>query len=76
MRHGNKMSKMLNEHVFGTHDDPGTYSVPMDEKSVDLGEFKFNDGYAKLVELKLLALLPTLLTKPECVCSDCKQANT
>jgi hypothetical protein len=41
----------------------------MDENSGDLGEVKFSDGYAKLVELKLLALLPKLLTKPEDMCS-------
>jgi predicted amino acid-binding ACT domain protein len=25
LRHGEKMSRLLNEHVFGTHEDPGTY---------------------------------------------------
>jgi hypothetical protein len=64
LRHGEKMSRMINEHVLGLHDDPGTYSVPMDGKSGELWEVKFNDGYAKLVELKLSALLPKLLTKP------------
>jgi hypothetical protein len=70
LRHGDKISRIINEHVFGSHDDPGTYSVTMDEKSGGVGEVKFNDGYAKLVELKLSALLPKLLTKPEYVCSD------
>jgi hypothetical protein len=53
LRHGEKTSKMLNDHVFGTHDDPGTYSAPMDETYGELGEVEFNDGYATLVELKL-----------------------
>jgi hypothetical protein len=44
------MSKILNENAFGCADDPWTYSVPMDEKTGELGEVKLNDGYAKGVE--------------------------
>jgi hypothetical protein len=43
LRHTQKMSKWLNERAFGTIDDPGTYSVPMDEKIGELGKVKFND---------------------------------
>jgi hypothetical protein len=45
--HAQNMSKWLNEKAFGTVDDPGTYSVPMDDKTGELSEVKFNDGYAK-----------------------------
>jgi hypothetical protein len=55
------MSKLLNENAFGCANDPGTYSVPMDEKTGELGEVKFNDGYAKDLEK---------VPKPESNCSQ------
>jgi hypothetical protein len=67
--HAEKMSKWLNEKAFGTVDDPGTYSVPMDDKTGELGEVKFNDGYAKDVENVLSELITKFLTKPESKCS-------
>jgi predicted nucleic acid-binding Zn-ribbon protein len=72
LRHAEKMSKILNENAFGCANDPGTYSVPMDEKTGELGEVKFNDGYAKDVEKVLSSILPKLLTKPESNCSQWK----
>jgi hypothetical protein len=55
--HAQKMSKWLNKKAFGTVDDPGTYfSVPMDDNTDELGEVKFNDGYAKVVQKVLLII--------------------
>jgi hypothetical protein len=39
--------------------------VPMDDNIGELGEVKFNDGYAKDVEKFLSELIPKFLTKPE-----------
>jgi hypothetical protein len=64
-----KISKWLNEKDFGTVCDPGTCSVPMEEKTSELGEVKFNDGYAKDDEKVLSKLIPKFLTKPESKCS-------
>jgi hypothetical protein len=44
----------------------------MDEKTGELGEVKFNDGYAKDVEKVLSSILPKLLTKAESKCSQWK----
>jgi hypothetical protein len=66
------MSKNLNENAFGCANDPGTYSVPMDEKTGELGDVTLNDGYAKDVEKVLFSILPKLLTKAESKCSQCK----
>jgi hypothetical protein len=70
LRHGEKMSKILNENVFGCANDTGNCSVNMDEKAGDLGEVKFNDGYAKDVENILSSIFPKVLTKPESKCSQ------
>jgi hypothetical protein len=48
------MSGFLNENAFGSPDKPGSYHVPMDQKTRDLGEVKFNDGVAKKLELILV----------------------
>jgi hypothetical protein len=66
------MSRILNENEFGCANDICTYSVPMDEKTGELGEVKFNDGYANDVEKVLCSILPKLLTKPESKCSQLK----
>jgi hypothetical protein len=68
LRHGEKMSKMINENVLGCANDTGTYSAPME----DLGEVKFNDGYAMGVEKFLSSILLKFLTKPESKCSQWK----
>jgi hypothetical protein len=62
LRHTELMVKWLNEKAFGEPDDPGTYSVPMDEKTGELGEVKFNDNYAQRVEETLADILPKFLT--------------
>jgi hypothetical protein len=67
------MSEILNENAFGCANDPRTYSVPMDEKTGDLGEVKFNDGHAKDVEKVLSSILPKLLTEAESNCSQWKK---
>jgi hypothetical protein len=64
------MSKILNENAFGCANDPGAYSVPMDEKTGGLGEVKFNDGYAKDVKKFMSSILPKLLTKADSKCSQ------
>jgi hypothetical protein len=48
------MSQFLNENAFGTPDKPGNYHVPMDEKTGELGEIKFNDGVTKILESVLV----------------------
>jgi hypothetical protein len=63
------MSKILNENAFGCANDPGTYSLLMDENKGELGEVKFNDGYAKDVEKVISSIFPKLLTKAESKCS-------
>jgi hypothetical protein len=70
LRHAEKMSKWLNDLAFGSPLDPGTYSVPMDEKNGELGKVKFNDGYVKCVELVLSEFLPKFITNPASKCSD------
>jgi hypothetical protein len=72
LRHGEKMSKILNENAFGCANDPSTYIVPMDEKTWELGEGKFNDVYAKDAEKVPSSILPKLLTKPESKCAQWK----
>jgi hypothetical protein len=59
--HALKMSKWLNEKAFVTVDDPRTYCVPMDDNTGELGEIKFNYGYAKDVEKVLSELIPKFL---------------
>jgi hypothetical protein len=59
------MSKTLNENAFGCANDQGAYGVPMDEKTVELREVKFNNGCAKGVEKVLFPILTKLLTKAE-----------
>jgi hypothetical protein len=57
------MSDFLNENAFGSPDKPGSYHVPMDQKTRDLGEVKFNDGVAKKLELFLVEkVLPKFLS--------------
>jgi hypothetical protein len=68
--HSQNKSKWLNTKAFGTVDDPGTYNVPMEYKTGELGEVKFNDGYAKDVEKVLSELITKFLTKPESKCSN------
>jgi hypothetical protein len=58
LRHAEKMSKILNENAFGCANDPGTYSVPMDENTGELREAKFNDGHAKDVDKVFSSILP------------------
>jgi hypothetical protein len=53
--HAENVSKWLNELAFGSPLDPETYNVAMDEKTGDLGEVKFNDGYAKCVGIGRVA---------------------
>jgi hypothetical protein len=44
--------------------------LPMDENTGELGEKKFNDGYAECVELVLSELLSKFITKPASTCSE------
>jgi hypothetical protein len=60
--HCRKMSNFFNTIAFGTPEDPGPYVVPHD-KDQKLGDIKFNDGWAKNIELKFPELLPKLLVK-------------
>jgi hypothetical protein len=58
-----KMSDFLNENVFGSPDKPGYYHVPMDQKTEDLGEVKFNDGVATKLEMVLVEkIVPIFLS--------------
>jgi hypothetical protein len=42
----------------------------MDEKTGELREVKFNDGYVRCVALVFSELLPKIITKPSSKCSD------
>jgi hypothetical protein len=61
-RHTVLVGNWLNEKAFGEPNDPGTYSIPMDKNTGELGEVKFNDNYAKRVEETLADLVPKILT--------------
>jgi hypothetical protein len=53
-KHADSMSEILNENSFGTPEKPGSYHVPMDDKTWELGEVKFNAVVAKSLELVLV----------------------
>jgi hypothetical protein len=44
--------------------------VSMYEKTGELGDVKFNDGYAKDVEKVSFSIIPKLLTKAESNCAQ------
>jgi hypothetical protein len=54
LEYAKNMSDFLNENAFGSPDKPGFYHVPMDQKTVYLGEVKFNDGVPKKLGLILV----------------------
>jgi hypothetical protein len=69
-------SEFLNENAFGTPDKPGNYHVPMDEKTGELGEVKFNDGVAKSLDLVLVQKTLTHFLNEASKLTDWKECVT
>jgi hypothetical protein len=64
LKYAESMSEFLNENAFGTPEKPGNYHGPVNEKTGELGEVKFNDGVAKNLELVLVQkVLPHFLNE-------------
>jgi hypothetical protein len=54
LKYAESMPEFLNENAFGTPEKLDNYHVPMDEKTGELGEVKFNNDVAKILELVLI----------------------
>jgi hypothetical protein len=71
LQHSEKMTKVLNDNMFGNTINPGNYSVRMDKNTGELGG-GVNDSSAKDVELILSNILQKLFTKSDSNCEECK----
>lgn len=61
-----EMEQHINTIAFGTVERPGKYTIPIKNKTAEIGEVKFNYDWAKRMEDKLMELLPLFFNKPEC----------